>query len=240
MRNYFTFAGRPSTDFGLYINGQGTFGAPAHSFEITPIPGKNGDLIFDNKRFENFDLKYPAFIMEDFKTNLAAFRSFVLSKRSYQRLEDTYHPDEFRLAFFKEAIEPDVWFDNSFGSLDVTFNCKPQRFLKSGETKLEFTESPFSIENPTLFPAKPMVRVHATTDGSGVLTIGGVVITIEDIPSFIDLDFETMNAYFGATSWNRYIQISTLDYPDLEPGVNNFAFSGDITKVEVTPRWYII
>lgn len=240
MRNYFTFAGRPSTDFGLYINGQGTFGAPAHSFEITPIPGKSGDLIFDNKRFENFDLKYPAFIMEEFKTNLAAFRSFMMSKRTYQRLEDTYHPEEFRLAFFKEAIEPDVWFDNSFGSLDVTFNCKPQRFLKSGETKLEFEEPSFSIENPTLFPAKPLVRVHASQDGNGLLTIGGVVFAISNIPSFIDLDFETMNAYFGSTSMNRNIILSTLDYPDLEPGINNFTFSGDITKVEVTPRWYII
>ena len=240
MRNYFTFAGTPSTDFGLYINGQGTFGAPAHSFEITPIPGKNGDLIFDNKRFENFDLTYKSFIMDDFKQNMAAFRSFMLSNRTYRRLEDTYHPDEFRMAFFKEAIEPDVWFDNSYAEFDITFNCKPQRFLKSGEVKLEFIDAAFSIENPTLFPAKPLIRVHASQYGSGLLTIGGVVFTISDIPSFIDLDFETMNAYFGATAMNRNVILTTLDYPDLKPGVNNFTFSGDITKVEVTPRWYIL
>lgn len=240
MRNYFTFAGTPSTTFGLYINGQGTFGAPAHSFEITTIPGKNGDLIFDNKRFENYDLKYSSFIMEEFKDQIAAFRNFMLSKRTYQRLEDTYHPNEFRMAVFKEAFDPDVWFDNSFGSFDVVFNCKPQRFLKSGEVKQEFEESSFSIENPTLFPAKPLIRVHATEHGSGLLTMGGAVFTISDIPSFVDLDFETMNAYFGSTSMNRNVILSTIDYPDLVPGVNNFTFSGDITKVEITPRWYIL
>lgn len=236
MRNYFTFAGTPSTDFGLYISGQGVFGSPAHSYNVVSIQGKSGDLFFDNERFENIDLKYPAFIYEDFNNNISAFRNFMASRRSYQRLEDSYHPDEFRLAVFKEALEPDVWFDNSFAEFDVIFNCKPQRFLKSGEVKTSYTDAAFTIENPTLFDAKPLMRVH----GSGILTIGGTIITIRDVSSFIDLDFETMNAYCGPTSKNRDVTVSTLDYPPLKPGANNITIAEGITQVDITPRWFIV
>jgi phage-related protein len=236
MRNYFTFAGIPSTDFGLYINGQGVFGSPAYSYDVTSVPGKNGDLFFDNERFENLDVKYPAFIYANFDQNISALRNFLSSQKSYQRLEDTYHPDEFRLAVFKEAIDPEVWFDNSFGEFDVVFNCKPQRFLKSGEVKKTYTNRSFSITNPTLFDAKPLIRVY----GSGDLTIGGTVITISDIASYVDLDFDTMNAYRDTVSKNRQVVVSSIDYPPLKPGTNNITFSTDISKIEITPRWYII
>ena len=246
MRNSFTYAGKSSLDFGIYTNGRETFGSPARSYETVQIPGRNGDLIYDNRRFENYDLKYvSSFIFQDFKTNIRDFRNYIASKHTYQRLEDTYNPEEYRMAIFKEAFEPDVIDSHEFGQFDIVFHCKPQRFLKSGEVMTEYTANSFTITNPTLFPAKPLIRVY----GNGDLTIGGAVITIEGNAdqeevdagiNYIDLDFETMNAYRGTASKNRNISISTVDYPDLVPGVNNIKKSSTLTKIEVTPRWYII
>lgn len=238
MRNYFTFAGRASTEFGIYTNGRETFGSPARSYEVVTVPGRNGDLFYDNKRFENYDLKYPAsFIFEDFKTNISEFRNYMFSRTGYQRLEDTYNPDEFRMAVFKDAFEPAVKDSHDFAQFDIVFNCKPQRFLKSGEEPLVFTGSSFSITNPTYFPAKPLIRVY----GNGTLRIGNVSIEIKDNNNYdyCDIDFETSNAYYGPTSLNRKVTLSQLDYPSLEPGVNNCTKSG-ITRIEVKPRWYII
>lgn len=237
MRNSFTFADRSSLEFGIYTNGRETFGSPARSYDVVSVPGRNGDLIYDNKRFENYDLKYVAsFIYEDFASNIEAFRNFLLSKHTYQRLEDTYHPNEFRMAIYKDTFEPDVWASNDFGQFDVVFNCKPQRFLKSGEVSTAYTQRSFTITNPTSFEAKPIIRVY----GNGTITIGGSVITIADSTDYIDLDFETMNAYHGVVSKNRNVSLSTIDYPSLEPGTNNVALATGITRIEVTPRWYII
>ena len=237
MRNSFTFAGTSSLDFGIYTNGRETFGSPARSYETIAIPGRNGELILDNKRFENYDLKYvSSFIHEDFASNIEAFRNFLLSKHTYQRLEDTYHPNEFRMAIYKDSFEPDVWPSNDFGQFDVVFNCKPQRFLKTGENKTTYTASSFTITNPTQFDAKPLIRVY----GNGILMIGGTAISITDNNDCIDLDFETMNAHKGITSKNRNVTLSTNDYPSLVPGVNNLTKSSTISKIEVTPRWYII
>lgn len=135
MRNYFIYNGRDSRDFGVYINGQGTFSAPQKAYQFYNIPGRNGALIGYDNRFENIEVSYDAFIYKDFSKNIAEFRSFLLSVPGYARLEDSYHPDEFRMAAYVGAFEPEVTPKNDSGQFTITFTCKPQRYLKSGETR---------------------------------------------------------------------------------------------------------
>ena len=139
MRNYFVFDGIDSRDFGVYISGQGTFKSPARSYDAIQIPGKNGALLGDFSRLENVELTYPAFIYSNFATNLANFRAFLLSHTGYFKLSDSYHPGEYRLAYFPGPIEPNVTSANNAGSFDITFVCKPQRFLNSGDIVSSFT-----------------------------------------------------------------------------------------------------
>lgn len=139
MRNYFIFDGKDSRDFGVYISGQGTFKAPARSYDAIQIPGRNGALLGIGSRLENVELTYPAFIYSNFKTNLAALRAYLLSHTGYFKLSDSYHPDEYRLAYFTGPLEPDVTSANNAGEFNITFVCKPQRFLNSGDTVTSFT-----------------------------------------------------------------------------------------------------
>ena len=133
MRNYLTFDNKDSLDFGVYINGQGTFRAPARSYNVLNIPGRNGDLLGFGSKLENVEITYRAFIYTNFDANIAALRSFLLSHVGYFKLTDSYHPDEYRLAYYKGPFVPDVVANNGAGSFDLTFVCKPQRFLNSGE-----------------------------------------------------------------------------------------------------------
>ena len=133
MRNYLTFDNKDSRDFGVYINGQGTFRAPARSYNVLNIPGRNGDLLGFGSKLENVEITYRAFIYTNFDANIAALRSFLLSHVGYFKLTDSYHPDEYRLAYYKGPFVPDVVANNGAGSFDLTFVCKPQRFLNSGE-----------------------------------------------------------------------------------------------------------
>ena len=135
MRNYFIYNGRDSRDFGVYISGQGTFSAPQKAYTFYNIPGRNGALIGYDNRFENIEVSYDAFIYKDFSKNIAEFRSFLLSVPGYARLEDSYHPDEFRMAAYVGAFEPEVTPKNDAGQFTITFNCKPQRYLLSGEAR---------------------------------------------------------------------------------------------------------
>lgn len=157
MRNYFTFDGVDSRSFGVYISGQGTFKAPARSYDALEIPGRNGALLGIDSRLGNVELTYPAFIYSNFAENIAAFRAFLLSHKGYFKLKDSYHPDEFRLAYYPGPFEPDVTSANNAGSFDITFICKPQRYLESGEEVIELipgqTETHTYTGNPASFVA---------------------------------------------------------------------------------------
>lgn len=132
MRNYLTFGGRDSRDFGVYISGQGTFSAPEKAYTFYSIPGRSGALIGNERRLENIKVSYECFIYSNFSQNIADFRTFLLSLDGYQELTDSYHPDEFRLACYTGPFEPTVTTKNDAGSFTLTFNCKPQRYLYSG------------------------------------------------------------------------------------------------------------
>lgn len=169
MRNYFTFDGVDSRSFGVYISGQGTFKAPARSYDALEIPGRNGALLGIDSRLGNVELTYPAFIYSNFAENIAAFRAFLLSHKGYFKLKDSYHPDEFRLAYYPGPFEPDVTSANNAGSFDITFICKPQRYLESGEEVIE------------LIPGQSETHTY-TGNPASFVALGGEQITSLQIP----------------------------------------------------------
>lgn len=235
IRNYFTLNGMPSTDYGVIISKAGVFGAPQRSYEAVSVPGKNGDLLFDNKRYENVIGKYEGSLINS-KSDIDAFRAWLLSHTSYTRLEDTYHPDEYRMAMPTGGFDPEMLVNNKIGQFQILFNCKPQRFLKSGEIPVALTSSG-AIHNPTLYTARPLIRVY----GYGSLGIGSETVTIasHSLP-YIDLDCDIEDAYCGATNANRYITLSGKNYPGINSGVVSISLSANISSVVITPRWWMI
>ena len=79
MRHFLTYAGKDSTDFGIYISGAGTFDAPERDTKSISIPGRNGDLTLDNGRYKNIRVEYPIGYARNFKINAEAIRNFFLS-----------------------------------------------------------------------------------------------------------------------------------------------------------------
>lgn len=145
MKHSITYGGLNSADFDIWLSGEGTFAAPEREVSQISVPGRNGDLIIDGGKWKNLEVTYPAYIHTDFFNKFEDFRAEICKLRGYQRLEDTYHPDEFRMGALTDGLAPDnfVHFYRS-GHFDMTFDCKPQRFLKSGE-------QPIQILSPLVF-----------------------------------------------------------------------------------------
>ena len=239
MRNWLTFDGVSTKDFGVYISGGGTYNAPARSREVISVPGRNGDLIIDNGRYENTEVVYHAFIYRNFGVNVEGVRNLLLSKTGYVRIEDTYHPEEFRLGVYSGNFQADVveWLEA--GEFDLTFNCKPQRFLKAGYD-LTFGADAYSFTadgsllNETAQIAKPLLRVY----GTGTFTINGASMTISSANSYTDIDCDIMDAFKGSTNCNGNISGA---FPTLAPGDNTVDLpASGITKIEIIPRWWVL
>ena len=231
-----TFGGRNLADFGVFISGEGTYGAPERSVTEEVVPGRNGTLVIDNGRFENLMVTYPAFIIEDFPQRIEGLRNYLSSIKGYARLEDSYHPDVFCLASFASGIDVKTSGRyNREGQFDLAFNRKPQRFLKSGEFNVTYTASG-SIFNATRFTARPLIRIT----GNGKVTVGSVEITWSGSSSYVDVDCDVQDAYYMGSNMNNYIQLSTNDFPKLEPGATQITLGTGVTRVDITPRWWIL
>lgn len=235
QRNYFIFDGVPSLDFKLFVNGNKTFSGASADLTFNTIPGKTGDILRFDNRYANTEISYTSWIAEDMRMNLRALRSFLLSRTSYRMLEDTYHPDEFRLAVFSGGLDVDVSFENTFAEFDIVFNCKPQRFLKSGELEKVVTSATDQIYNPTYFPSKPLIRIF----GNGTLTIGNRQIEVSNnANNFVDIDCDIMDAYTGYTNRNADIQTSDNEIFTIEPGMAGIEKTSGISSVIIKPRWF--
>ena len=119
--------------YGMEILGRGTYGAPARDIEQVHVPGRNGDLLFDNGGYTNFDLVYPeCCIAENFPVYGAQLRNFLLSDPGYHQLYDSYDMRHYRMAEFRGPFLPDVHTarGNDSAVFDLTFNCKPMRYQR--------------------------------------------------------------------------------------------------------------
>lgn len=230
-----TYNGRSSEAFGLYIGSVEVDNAPKRRYQSITVPGRNGDLTLDGGSFENIKIVYTCFIKEDFDENIAAARSFYLSAPGYHRLEDSYHPGEYRMARCVDGIDVVPSQMRAQGYFRITFDALPQRFLTSGEEAEEFTASA-TVNNPTLYDAKPLIRIY----GAGTVGIGEVDITFDGSSNYVDVDSEIQSAYYGATNKNSAITLNPNEFPVLKPGNNGITVGAGITSIEITPRWWKI
>lgn len=176
-----TFDGVNSLDYGIYITGEGVYNAPTRDVELITVAGRNGDFALDRGRFNNISVVYKAGsfakTQTEFAEKISDFRNAILSKVGYKRLEDDYHTDEYRMAVYMNGLELEPVHYSEAGEFELTFNCKPQRFLKSGETEIS-VDSGDELTNPTLFESQPILLV----EGHGDIEINGDLITIDNVP----------------------------------------------------------
>lgn len=221
---------------------------PKRSYEKIHVPGRNGDLIIDNGSWENVTRSYEVSIASDqrhYREMANSLSEWLHSSTTYARLEDSYEPEYYRMAACLTEIE----FSNVFnrgGKTTIEFDCKPQRFLKTGDMLITMSVSDGALSNnrllnPTRFKALPIIKVYGT--GSGTLYVITSEMTYEVQISAIEngmvIDSEIQDAYLGSNNKNPVISVPN-GFPALVSGMNTFSISGGIIRVEVTPKWYTL
>jgi hypothetical protein len=97
------------------------------------------------------------------------------------------------------------------------------------------------LTNPTEFPSKPLLEVT----GVGTFWLGDTLFTITGTAGqTIYIDCETGESWKNTggiiTPANGLVTLNRLDFPELDPGDTTVMYGTGITKVVVTPRWWII
>ena len=213
--NWFDYDGVNSiTDLHAVVSSKSPFSSPEPDVSMQSVPGRSGDLIIDNGRYKNVDIRYDCAIVseEPFSRAAQRIRAALLARGpGYKVLADSYDADYFRYACIRKAVQIEQSGIND-GTMAVTFDCKPYRYSFAGQIELVLTNS-----------------------GAVTLSVNGVAFPVSDVDEFVEIDSESMNTYKGTE--NKNATTSALEYPELRPGENIVSWTGSVTAVHILPRW---
>lgn len=221
---------------------------PKRKYIVQSIPGRSGDLYIEEAEdaFENYEDSYTVFLdakapgLQQVSRGLA---EWLFSSPGYQRLEDSYDPDTFRMAVYTGG-EEFINIFNEYGRGALTFNCAPKRFYKSGEKEIEVV-SGSRIYSPSLFKAHPIVTIttNSKTDVSldvydkydisktfTIKNINGLVVIDSEAHTALITNAESVNSSVDTPYENLYLDsISSISWSNSK-----------VTSVKIIPRWWTV
>jgi len=236
----FYLDGIDAQEVGIRLQEPIKFTAAIPDVQSNNVPGRNGTLLTYSGAYGNRKGDVKCFALDEAViSTIDDINDFLFSKFGYRRLECSDDINHFWLAKVNHSARIEQRM-RTLAPFELTFDCKPQRFLISGEAPFEYLEPSF-IVNPTRFAAKPLIVVYGT--GPGVLTVGKTVVEIKELEDQVTLDCEVENAYRqvgeGAPE-NKNKTVYAIPFPELLPGENTVTWTGGITSVRITPRWWTL
>lgn len=233
------FNGIKSTSLGVFVEKYPPRPVPQRKMERYSVPGRSGDVLFYEDAWENVKQKYEIYLSAE-RDGLPYVSAQVvrwLNAGGYAELSDEYDRDTFRLAAFTGPVDLQNTL-NQFGRATIEFDCKPQRYLKSGQSFRPLRNGDVLV-NPTGYRAAPLIRIPAFS-GTVTISTNDYQFSFGPYAGPVMLDSEEKEAYNPdfATAVNLNA-LAVGGYPMLDPGVSEFA----ITKmgeapIEIAPRWY--
>lgn len=235
-RGLIVYGGETSSDYGIVVGEVPSFDKPTRRSNVFAVQGRNGSIIYQDGSFDDVTRSYKVWIAEehnDLVDKVNAVSGWLYSKTGYQRLEDSFEPDVFRLAYYNGSgnISNELMM---FGETTISFTCRPERFLKSGEEVVTVVNAD-KIYNPTRFEAKPLIHIEGS--GTVSISISGKALTAS-ISDYINIDCDRLDAY-RLPSENKNSTISGT-FPTLIAGTNTISLTGSISKCTIQPRYFTI
>lgn len=244
----FYFNGHFLHELGAVITQPPTLIAPKRDVEFFSIPGKSGDSIIDNGRYENKTLRFPIravptfcnLSLQDFKYKLSDW--LQVGDYNYKEYRDTYNPGYFRKGVVTE-IEETVAVERDVYETAVTFNFDPFLYSDAGRQVHTYSSSlitaPAYLQNPEKWESEPIIKVSG--NGMFTVSIGGnsFTITLESSDGEITIDKPSENVY-DSDGNDCNGKISAMKLPTLKAGKNKIQLSAlNYTDfaMKIIPNW---
>ena len=231
---FLMFKEHSSLEYGLLITEKGSYKGAQRDITYTSVPGRSGDLMTDNGRYKNVKIPYKLALLNttawDFSELARLIRGWLLAEQGYFPLWDSYDGEYYRLASYTNEVDIEQEL-RSVGKLSLSFNCKPFKYSFEGQRTVEVTEAG-TLYNAEQYESKPYIKVVGS--GTITLTVNNSSVTLSSVDGYIELDSEMLNAYRGTAAANNQM---SGDFPVLAPGKNNISWTGNVTRLEIVPRW---
>lgn len=252
MRNYFTFGTVDSRNFGVTVSGLKKFAIQPKTYEFKEVPGRLGDVVLGGKRTENVTIEYPCFISPPYgkynnlREAFYALKNALLSENGYVKLVDSYDTGHYMMAAFEGDIDSEVYGNYEAMDFNLSFNCKPQRFLNGQTAELITSGTPLSIAT---LGKRGYPIFTLTGAGSFDFLVDGVVqetVTVSNtFSNGIIIDCERKVCYDKidpTASGNLYVQFSNYQFPEINkfgsPKATTIGIDSTGLNGQVVIKWF--
>lgn len=161
--------GISSDDVGVVVEHYPALHLPERKTNFYTVGGRSGDVVRQKCEWRNYTQAYDIYFKDDTKhLQDAAHRvaEWLYSGQGYCKLEDSYELGVYREAVFLGGFEIENTL-NRFGRVTIEFNCKPYKYLNTGDRWIDLTNA--TEENPVLInsgvhkyiPCHPYIVIDA-------------------------------------------------------------------------------
>lgn len=237
MEKLLYFNGHSSDEYYCHIEHKPEIPVPEAKYEEYEVPGRNGKLHADLGYYDNVTVSYQLYFHGRNATaeDARAVKKWLAGTPGAHQLADGYDPSFFYFATAKPESIKNIL--NRYGRFTVEFDCDPRHFLQNGYVAQSLTNGQ-ALLNPLDQVALPYLEITGSGE-EGKITVNGVEFAAKPpADKTLLCDCENWDAYIeGGTSANSLIGGT---WPSLQPGENTISWSGGITAVTITPRWWTL
>lgn len=233
MNDWFSWNGVSCTEYGIHVSEQPHITIPSDRVTYTNVPGRPGSLttLEGEDVYDDLLLTATCFISDTSRIPaIAAWLKGSGAVTFANRQGGFYFARIANQISFEKTLR-----GNPHRSFTVNFRCKPFWFAE-GVEPITLITSGTIITNPGSVYSEPVITVY----GSGEITlmVGTTIVELSNVSGSITIDTPLMEAYSGTSSMNACM---SGDFPVLKPGTNAVSWSGNVTKLDVHPKWrYLI
>lgn len=242
----FWFNDENSLDFGLAVKERASYKAAERQVEYIEVPGRNGSLLRDKGTFNNVEEMVPVYLyaedrsVNNIREEASRLINWLKSPRGWCTFQYSDDPYYFMMAHMPGELElTEVFHLFNIGEGELNFIRKPERFSTEGYQIRTISKSGEIIMNPEAFESYPAIKVYGT--GDITLYVNNYAIGLTGVTDPITLDSQMQNSY---TDKNGIIvganQKVKNTLPKLQSGANEIAWIGDVSKIEISPRWWTL
>lgn len=229
MKRYFVWNGTRSDSKHILFNERIPVIRPEERVEHVIIPGRSGELTqVEGEDIYNSYIQTVALTVEGLE-NVPAAEAWL---RGDGYITFDTQPDLRQKARIINAVTFQRHSKNAnYYSGEVQFYCEPIKRPVT-EAQIEVTESGTVLTNPGTLTAFPEIQMEGS--GAVSVSIGGKTLVIPTLTSGWTADSEMRWICLnGVPQFNAW----TGEFPEIPTGNATVLFTGNITKLTITPHW---
>lgn len=233
---YFQIGNKKSLDFGLLISDELSFSSPEIRGNFVTIEGQDGEVYLTNGNIKNLQKSFQVYLdsSEDIQNQVTRISNWLKGNAEWQLLTFSGDPEYRYVCIFVDEYDIDATL-GELGKGVLTFQVKPYKFLKTG---LQTTTLGSVVTNPTNRNARPRLKITGT--GTISIQIGRERLALQNMDGGIIVDslYTTVTNLSETKSlWNKVI---SYPLPVIRPGRQSIYTTGNVTKIEIIPRWEVL